>query len=244
MVRNNYHLQLQASEFRQKYGIGKCEPIQMRSWLEKLGVLAIFRPMSMTFSGLAVRSGGLNFIIINSNHRVSKQHFTIAHEIYHLFVQPDFKSELTIAGNFDKKNKSEYDADIFATLLLMPEDCILALIPNEELSFDKISLSTIIKIEQYFACSRMAVLIRLKELGLINFDNYKLFTQNVEASALRLGYDSTLYKDGNHGLIIGDYGEKAKKLFEQEKISESHYKSLMLDIGIDLDSISNTDEEE
>jgi hypothetical protein len=72
-------------------------------------------------------------------------------------------------------------------------------------------------------------------MGLIDFENYKIYTTAVKNSALAYGFDKSLYEGGNHGLVIGEYGEKAKNLFEKEIISESHYFSLMNDIGIDLD---------
>ena len=52
--------------------------------------------------------------------------------------------------------------------------------------------------------------------------------------ALQHGYSLSVYKSGNKNLVIGDYGELAKKLYDAEEISESHYASLMLDIGIDV----------
>ena len=43
----------------------------------------------------------------------------------------------------------------------MPDDGIISLIPDSELKKDKIVLSTILKVEQYFSCSRRALLYRL-----------------------------------------------------------------------------------
>ncbi|UKJ06310.1 ImmA/IrrE family metallo-endopeptidase [Solitalea lacus] len=237
-------MQVEASQFRLIQGIGVSEPIRLKSWLPKLGVVALFRPLSDNFSGMAVKQGEQKFIIINSEHRLSKQHFTVAHELYHLFIQKDFTAEVSHAGRFDKKDKTEFEADWFAAYLLMPEDGILSLIPKEELSKNKISLSTLVKIEQYFACSRTALLIRLEKLGLIDYSKYEAYTKNVIASALMLGYDDTLYKKGNENLVIGDYGVRAKKLFDKGTISESHFISLMNDIGVDISRITNDNEQE
>jgi Zn-dependent peptidase ImmA (M78 family) len=241
---NNYYLQKEASDFRIKNGIGAAEPIRLKSWLPKLGVLAMFEPMSDNFSGMAIKTAKHKFMIVNSNHRVSKQHFTIAHELYHLFIQKDFTSEFSNAGKFNKKDKVEYEADWFAAYLLMPEEGLLSLIPKEELNKNKIALSTIVKIEQYFACSRLALLFRLDGMGLIDFSKYQEFTKGVQHSAELLGYDPSLYEKGNGGLIIGDYGSKAKKLFDQEIISESDFISLMNDIGKDIQNLRMDDEQE
>lgn len=243
-MKNNYPLQKAASEFRIRYGIGPCEPIRMKSWLPKLGVLAMFQSMSEDFSGMAIKQNDFRFMVINSNHRISKQHFTIAHELYHLFVQKEFKYEISNAGRFDKKDKIEYEADWFAAFLLMPEECLLSLIPKSELFKNRISLTTIVQIEQYFACSRHALLIRLEAMGLIDMPKFDSLKKGVKYSAALLGFDTSLYEPGNNGLVIGDYGARAKGLFDRELISESHFISLMNDIGKDLESLELDDEQE
>ena len=45
------------------------------------------------------------------------------------------------------------------------------------------------------------------------------------------GYDRSLYHKGNESLVLGDYGSKAKRLFDEERISEGHYLELMRKIG-------------
>lgn len=233
----NYNLQKAAAQFRAQNGIGPCDPIRLKSLMMKLGVMVMFKPLSDRFSGMAIKNGDFRCMLINSNHRISKQHFTMAHELYHLYIQADFSSEISITGKFDKSNKIEYNADCFAAFLLMPEEGILALVPEQELAKNKITLATIVKIEQYYACSRASVLFRLSEIRLIDYRKYKDFTQNVQQTAMLLGYDGDLYKSGNHDLLITNYGAKAKDLFDREIISESHFVSLMEDIGIDVTGI-------
>ena len=41
-----------------------------------------------------------------------------------------------------------------------------------------------------------------------------------------------IYEAANEGLVIGDFGEKARNLFDKEKISESHYMELLSKISI------------
>ena len=38
-------------------------------------------------------------------------------------------------------------------------------------------------------------------------------------------------KKGNENMVIGDFGEKARRLFEENKISEGHYVELLNMIG-------------
>jgi Zn-dependent peptidase ImmA (M78 family) len=233
---SNYPIQKKATEFRLSSGIGTCEPIRLKSWLLKLNVIAYFRDMGRDFSGMAIKHGDFRFILINSKHSLGRQHFTVAHELYHLFIQEDFSSMVCSIGKFSKKDKTEYEADWFAAYLLLPDECVLSMIPESELGKNKITLPTIVKIEQYFACSRFALLYRLDNMGLINFESYRKYTEQVRNSALSLGYDKKLYESGNSGLMIGDYGERAYRLFEKDVISESHFLSLMKDIGIDIEN--------
>ena len=74
-------------------------------------------------------------------------------------------------------------------------------------------------------------------MGIINNKNYEIFSRDVKRSALEHGYSTDLYEKGNHGLVIGDYGTIAKELFDTEKISESHYYSLIMDLGTDIEEI-------
>ena len=58
----------------------------------------------------------------------------------------------------------------------------------------------------------------------------------VKESAKQYGYDLSLYNSGNENLVIGDFGEKARLLYDSGKISEGHYTEL-------LNLISNGEED-
>ena len=232
-------LELKAIEFRQKNGLSQNEAIRLKSVLLKENILAVFLPLSKEFSGMAVRTENKSeikrFILINSAHTLGRQHFTICHELYHLFYQDDFKSEKTIACKFDKKNyPEEYYADVFASNLLLPTNGVMQLIPAQERIKNQISLRTILAIEQYYSCSRNALLNKLERLKIADQTYLKQFKSNIIKNALLHGYNTDLYLFGNEGVIIGDYGSNASELFERGDISESAYFSLLEDIGIDL----------
>lgn len=227
------------SAFREAHGISSNEPIRLKSLLMKLGVHAVFHEMTDHVSGMAIKAESEEhihrFMLINSMQSLGRQHFTICHELYHLYVQEDFTSRSCVTGLFNKKlDKEEYNADQFASHLLLPEEGILELIPSAELKKDKVKEATLLKIEHYFSCSRHALLMRLKDVGLASFGYIEEYKVDVQRNAKRLGFDTKLYEAGNHGLVISDYGPKARALFEDERISESHYLSLMMDIGVEL----------
>lgn len=238
-----------ANEFRLVNGLTVTEPIRLKSLLQKLNVITLFTPLSENFSGMAIKAGGEKdaerFMLINSNNSLGKQHFTICHELYHLYIQNNFTSQICNTGLFNKKaDKNEYYADIFASYLLLPTDALWRHIPNEELNKKNISLRTILFIEQFFACSRRALLYRLKNLGLVSPACYDSYTVHIKRGALENGLPVDIYEPGNHHVVIGDYGSLARSLFEDEKISQSHYYALLTDLGIDTRKLEEDEQGE
>ena len=222
----------QASRFRQFAGLSDSEAVNLRSLLLKLNVLTLFRPMSDSFSGMSLKGNGRLFMLINSNQPRCRQHFTICHELYHLFIEDNPVPHRCQEGR--KKNESEKCADAFALMFLMPADGVRQMIPDDELKQGKVSLATALKLGQYFGTSHAAVLNRLSDLNLIGRnEREQLFGISVKRACREHGYDTSLYESGNEGRVIGDFGEKARKLFEADKISEGHYLELLHKIGID-----------
>lgn len=222
----------EVTQFRQTAGLSDAEAVNLKSLLLKLNVLTIYRPLSETFSGMSLKSpGGERFMLINSNQPRCRQHFTIAHELYHLFIEqnPIPHNCATERG----KSESEQCADAFAQIFLMPYAGVLQLIPDKELKSKRITLATVIRMEHYFSVSRQAVVNRLFDLRFISRqDREKLLSYPVVRSAREYGYDTALYQPGNENLVIGDFGEKARRLYDEEKISEGHYRELLSKIGI------------
>lgn len=236
-------LEKEASRFRTEKGLNNNEPIRLKSLLQKANVITVFSALTDNFSGMAIKAVQAHdidrFILINSTQSLGKQHFTICHELYHLYIQADFDSQVCITGKFDKKaDKNEYKADVFASYLLLPTEGILENIPNHEIAQKKVSLKTVLFIENLYSCSRRALLYRLKKLNLIGPNEYDAFTVNIKRGAVENGYSAALYEPGNNNLVIGDYGAVAKELFDKEKISQSHYYSLLSELGIDTSKLN------
>ncbi len=212
-------------------GLSDAEAVNLKSLLLKLNVLTIYRPMSEQFSGMSLRSGNKRFMLINSNQPKCRQHFTIAHELYHLYIEDKPTPHNCMVEN--KKGDSEQCADAFALMFLMPADGVRQLIPDNELLSGIVSFATILRIEHYFSVSHAATLNRLFDLKLIDRNQRELFkASSIKRIAREYGYDTGLYESGNENLVIGNFGEKAKTLFDQGKISEGHYIELLHKIGI------------
>lgn len=226
------YVESRVSLFRQRVGLSDTEAVNLKSLLLKLNILTVYRPLSPTFSGMSLKGGDKCFMLVNSNQSKCRQHFTIAHELYHLFIEEVPGLNKCVANG--KKSESEQCADAFALIFLMPADGIRQIIPTEELKEGKVSLPTILKLGHYFGVSHAAVLNRLYDLALISRNDRDLFSSiPVKRTSREYGFDTSLYEPGNSGLVIGDFGIKARKLFESEKISEGHYLELLHKIGID-----------
>ena len=222
----------QVSKFRQMTGLSDSEAVNLKSLLLKLNVLTIYRPLSKDFSGMSLKSGDRRFMLVNSNHPKCRQHFTIAHELYHLYLDPNPMPHNCMAEG--KKSEKEQCADAFALMFLMPADGVRQMIPDNELMAGHVSLASVLRIGHYFSVSFSAVLNRLYDLKLIDRVERDAFKEYpVKRTAREYGYDTALYEPGNENLVIGDFGEKARKLFDAEKISEGHYMELLHKIGID-----------
>jgi len=130
----------------------------------------------------------------------------------------------------------EKKADLFASHVLIPEAGLLEFISSRKLAKNRISIGALLEIEQYYMCSRKALLNRLKNMGLIDRVHYDDFSTNVIKNAIWHGLDKYLYCPNKKKDIIGDYGIFSKLLYDEGFISESHYASLMGDIGIDIDA--------
>ncbi|WP_430406038.1 ImmA/IrrE family metallo-endopeptidase [Fluviicola sp.] len=225
-----------ATQFRALHNLGQEDPIDVLGLLHSLDVLTVFQPLSKGFSGMAQITNGHRFMLINTTHPLGKQNFTICHELYHLYIQKDFTAMVCNTGLFEKKDKEEYNADCFAADLLIPQFGIIKLIPRDEIANNRISLRTILKIEHTYGVSRKALLHRLKVMKMIDSNRFDDFSENIVRGAAEHGYRPNLYRPTNQSLeVIGDYGDKARSKYEDGNISESHYISLLHDIGIDLD---------
>lgn len=231
----------QAAKLRKEQGYYETDAIDLHVLLRRNEILTVFKKLNPNFSGMTIKVENKFFVLINSDHSVGRQNFTICHELYHIFIEKDFESHLCKTGEFNKRLLNEYKADLFASFFLLPEEGLMKNIPEDQLSVDSIKLDTILYIENLYQVSRSALLRRLKELKLISNPFYQSLNFSIRKNALRFGYPTTLYEAGNDGLIIGDYGMKASKLFDEEKISQSTYAELMELINVNIFDNNNCD---
>ena len=222
--------------FRNENGYGADAPIPLRSLLLKKNIITIFKPLSDKLDGMAILArNNIRFLMINRKHSIGKQHFTIGHELYHLFIQENFDSQKCNTELFElEKDIEERKADYFAACLLLPEKGVIQLIPNNERNTKNlISDATIFKIQHYYRVSVKAVIYRLVELGFVDKSYFETFKNDKKSIAKKLGYDMSLFEERAEDEILGNYAELAIRLNKEKKISETQFIKLMADINID-----------
>lgn len=220
-----------ALKMRAEAGVTPTEPIHTKTLLRKLGVMVMYRPLSERACGLSMRSadGEMRFMLINSNNSRGRQHFTICHELFHLYYDEEPKPHVCGTPGLEK-DPSEINANAFASALLLPPVGVLASVPPEEIKNRRVTMATMLRLEQLFGVSHQSLCYCLRHMRLLTEDELQVHleeSKSIQQIAAEYGYDTSLYQSGNEGVVIGDFGEKARRLFDLERISEGHYVELL-----------------
>ena len=84
---NKKNTEILAQKFRADHGLSATEAVSMKSVVRLCNILTVYLPMSDNAYGMSLKSPQNDmFILVNSKNARGRQHFTIAHEIFHLFV--------------------------------------------------------------------------------------------------------------------------------------------------------------
>ncbi len=225
---NSYALQT-----RKIFGVDDQTPIDILGLLHELrDITIVYFPMSGGFSGLCRRSGTKGLVAINSNSTIGRQRFTAAHELFHLHFQPNKKSFLCSVDIEHPTNDDEKNADAFASYLLAPYDALKMYI-SDCLHKDKgsIVLNDVIRIEQHFQMSRQATLWRLVTENFISNEFANTMRSSVILSAMKLGFDNTLYSPGPENrreYTTGRFIELVEKMRERDLITSGKYDEMLI----------------
>lgn len=108
-------------------------------------------------------------IYVNSKEKVTRQRFSIAHEIAHFISHKDKIQQFGIVGrqnDYSLTAKEEEEADSLAAEILMPKACVIEFLKSLNITTDtKIDIDIIRKVAKEFEMSILAVIMRLRSLG-------------------------------------------------------------------------------
>ncbi len=231
-----YLIEQEANDLREKFSLGSSLPVDIEALLLKQGILTVFTKMSEKFSGMCLRyNKDTNFILVNSDMALGRQNFTIAHELYHLYVQRDEDFNVHSCDDINPKSPVERHANTFASYFLMPRSGVIDMMKKIGCERKNANAAHIIMMSDYFGVSYKAMLIRInKILGLPQerFDSLDKIQPRSKAKEYALN-TAVFDKPISAERVIGDYSSKAQSLFESGLISKVHLIELLDLIRID-----------
>lgn len=189
--RRKREIRIKADSFREKCKVSRYGIIDLFKECERLGYKLLRYPLGESADlGFTVKKDNDIIIFTNSCGRLSREIFTLAHEIGHVILHlADTNSfidnNVTINGR--TSDNIEQEANYFAACLLMPSDVVGRFIDLEILNFREKGLSAmdIARIMSEFSVSFDMALNRLESLGVID-SNQRLRLDN-EKTEKRVG---------------------------------------------------------
>ena len=226
-----------AEELRADFGKDNLSPIDVLACARDIPQLTtVAYPLGDSISGMCVKHDDFSLIAYNSAQTLGRQRFTLAHEFYHLFF--DDAAITTVCPKSTKRyDEAEWSADAFASHFLLPYHALRNELRTHELSpgaavNDEQLFASIVAIEQKFGISRLALLVRLQNEGIVDATRKEALSRNVKMGARRLGYPTALYepcRGSRARMADGDYIDRIADLFGQGVLSQGKAEELLAD---------------
>lgn len=231
-----YIIEGEANRLRDRFYLGNRLPVDIEGLLLSQGILTVFTPMSTEFSGMCLKySKDTNFILINSDTVLGRQNFTIAHELYHLFVQDDNEFKVHSCDVINPTSPIERHANTFASYFLLPQDGVVEVMQRIECNKKTVNAAHIIVMCSYFGVSYQAMLVRVNKILKLpqnKFDGLKTIQPIPTAKEFSLN-TKVFEKPSVKYRVVGDYSSKAQALYESGLISKGHLIELLSWIKMD-----------
>ncbi len=237
-----------AHNLRNEYNIESYGIKDIFSLVDKMDIYLIRIPLGKdTICGFSTIYEGKKVIVSNSSEILSREIFTIAHEIAHCIFDLNVDEQRLIIDKNTNDNNQDYiekRADYFAAVLLMPEEKIREFIKYElKKEFGEIKARDIIRIQIEFNVSYASVVIRLFELGFINsttkkelFDKRDSNTSNMLFNVMNLNND--LIKPADILKVPNSYYEYVFSNYEKGYIVFDKLKEALELVGFNTNEIT------
>ncbi|NLD11031.1 MAG: ImmA/IrrE family metallo-endopeptidase [Clostridiales bacterium] len=238
-MKSELELNSDAIMLRKKWGQDSETPVDIFA-LTRLQpkVTLVNIKMDADISGVCIRDKASIVIGINTDMSWGRQRYTLAHELYHGFID---ETDATYICNkqFDNgKPVVEKEADEFASFFLIPYEALAQY--DRNMIKNNWSDEEVIIAEQFFQISHQALLIRLVKNEFISGDRYEELKQlAVTGKAVNLGFSTALYRrseDEDRYGCTGEYIRKIQQAYERGLIGAGKRRELLLDgfsLGID-----------
>lgn len=171
---NNQEIERLVQEFYDFAGLGYDKELRnvmqiTRPVFNEKNYLVLRIPFSdKEIGALCYKGDALNYVLVNTSLPKGNVNFAICHELYHVFCNNEnFKSKVEFAGDKYYENDQEIAANLFAGMILMPENSFRIMYSKFIRESRGEVLDTILRLMSYYQAPYMAVMIRCIELSLI-----------------------------------------------------------------------------
>ncbi len=219
----------------------------------KIGYRVIRYPIgSEAFLGFALIKDTERIIFSNSSLILSREIFSIAHEIGHQKLHLS-EQGLTIIkdDNFDDRDEFEIEANYFAACLLMPREKVQKFIRLEldDKDINRWNGLDIARIQTEFSVSYDMALIRLKELGILNNEvSNELKLEKIEKTISRLlnaiNGNVDLCKPAEVKKVPADYLEWVISNYTEKLIPVNSLEKALNYVDLNAEDLENLSEDE
>ncbi|MEA3424573.1 MAG: ImmA/IrrE family metallo-endopeptidase [Bacillota bacterium] len=263
MERRKLEIERAALDLRNRFKIESYGIRDIFSIVDKMDIYLIRIPLGKdTICGFSTVYKGKKVIVSNSSEILSREIFTIAHEIGHCEYDLDTDEQRIIIDknvNTDTEDFIEKRADYFAAVFLLPEEQITNFIKYElEKDSSEIRARDVIRMQIEFNESFAAIVLRLYEFGFIDlnlknqlFDERDSKTSRMLFHAMNLNddlikpadilkvpnkYYEYVFSNYENGYVVFDKLKEALELggFNTTEIDERETRK---DEDIDLDEL-------
>jgi len=263
MERRKLEIERAALDLRNRFKIESYGIRNIFSIVDKMDIYLIRIPLGRdTICGFSTVFEGKKVIVSNSSEILSREIFTIAHEIGHCEFDLDIEEQRIIIDTEINSNTDDFiekRADYFAAVFLLPEEQIRNYIKYElEKDPSHIRALDVIRMQIEFSASFAAIVLRLYELGFINselknrlFDERDSVTSKKLFKAMNLNddliksaeilkvpnkYYEYVFSNYENGYVVFDKLKEALELveFDTSDIEESKTHE---DEDVDLDEL-------
>jgi len=240
-------IEISALEIRSKFDIESYGISDIFHLVEKMNILLIRYPIGKdTICGFSTTYEGRKVIVSNSSEILSREIFTVAHELGHCIY--DFEGEeqkILIDKKVNQQDDSyvENRADYFAAVLLMPEEEIRKYMKYElRKDFSELKARDIIRLQAEFNVSFSTVLKRLNELKLIDTNKKSLLYEERDRYTSRtlfhiMKLDDRLLNTTDVIEVPKKYFDYALSNYENGYVVFEKLKEALAIVGVDSDTI-------
>ena len=149
-------------------------PVPVEEIARLCGATIRYEPFSGDLSGLLSRENGRIVIGVNASHALTRQRFTVAHEVGHLKlhsenplrVDRDFRVLRRDERSAQAVDPSEIEANAFAAELLMPHGMLIQDLGGHAVDYDDDDFLS--QLANRYKVSLQAMIFRLTNIGLLD----------------------------------------------------------------------------